>query len=69
MKKIQFLFRLLILVVSLLEANVFGGSNAILVPYVPHTAPAHTIKFDMVEEFVCWFEEKGAKPVTIEVNL
>ncbi|MBU1627734.1 hypothetical protein KKB18_10235, partial [bacterium] len=29
----------------------------------------HKLRIDMVEEFVCWFEEKGAKPLEIEVDL
>jgi len=29
----------------------------------------HTIRLDMVEEFVCWFEEMGAKPLEIKVDL
>jgi hypothetical protein len=54
-----------------LKRNFLPGEEDIVTIIVPPFLQEghHTIRLDMVEEFVCWFEEKGAKPLDIEVEL
>jgi GT2 family glycosyltransferase len=51
--------------------NLFPGDEEVVTLLIPPLLREglHTIKLDLVEEFICWFEEKGAKPISIEVNL
>jgi hypothetical protein len=54
-----------------LKKNIFPGDEdtMTLLFYPILKKGPYTLRVDMIEEFVCWFEEKGAKPLNIEVNL
>jgi len=35
----------------------------------PHAHGLYTLKLDMVAQHVCWFEERGSAPLTVQFRV